>query len=314
MADETSDEEDEKDHQELYEGVVDALYAVANEFDSEVNIEGVEATDIFGLNEILASSVETQVVRSLNSMRDVWDENDEYRQYEFVRQSQTFPDTVLIDQSNPTDDPLIGIELKSWYLLAKEGEPSFRYQTTMDAIAEQDLLVIFPWSLSNVVSGEPEIYTPFVISAQYASAYADYYWKKLRDFDEDTNTDISHPEGVSPYPDPKTEIADKPAEDSGDNYGRLARSKMKPMNNYIDRMMARDLLGIPAEDWVEFFEGFTDGEEPAGLSDLEGIGDKIADRLQEAGFETVDDVQEATVEELVDVEGIGKSRAKNLVD
>ena len=40
--------------------------------------------------------------------------------------------------------PLLGIELKGWYVLSKEGEPSGRYKVTPAACAPQDLLVIVP--------------------------------------------------------------------------------------------------------------------------------------------------------------------------
>jgi hypothetical protein len=49
----------------------------------------------------------------------------------------------------------MGIELKGWYVLAKEKEPSFRYKVTLTVCAPADLLVVVPWALSNVISGRP---------------------------------------------------------------------------------------------------------------------------------------------------------------
>ena len=208
-------------HQDLYDQIPELLNRVPADFISDVHIEGLDATDVFGLNEILASSVENQVVNSLDNLKPNLDLDEEYRDYEFVRQSQTFPDVLLEDSTDTDDEPLLGIELKCWYLLAKEGDPSFRFKTTPAACAPQDLLVIYPWTLDNIVTGSPEIFRPFIMPAKFASMYVDYYWQELKDWrPENPNKDIIRPEGVSHYPNPKTDfIQDKPAEDAGNNYG-----------------------------------------------------------------------------------------------
>ena len=46
------------DHQDLYAQIPDLLNRVPAAFSSDVHIEGLDATDVFGLNEVLASSVE----------------------------------------------------------------------------------------------------------------------------------------------------------------------------------------------------------------------------------------------------------------
>jgi large subunit ribosomal protein L32e len=48
------------------------------------------------------------------------------------------------------------------------------------------------------------------------------------------------------------------------------------------------------------------------LTDISGVGDAKADRLREAGIETVDDIRELTQEELADVEGIGNALAARI--
>ena len=67
-------------------------------------------------------------------------------------------------------DVALGIELKGWYLLSKEREPSFRYTVTPSACAPQDLLVVVPWHLKNVLSGEPVVYEPYIEQAHYVAA------------------------------------------------------------------------------------------------------------------------------------------------
>ena len=46
-----------------------------------------------------------------------------YSTYTFVRQSQTFPDVILRNLADESDPPIMGIELKGWYLFAKKAEP-----------------------------------------------------------------------------------------------------------------------------------------------------------------------------------------------
>lgn len=75
--------------------------------------------------------------------------------------------------------------MKGWYLLAKEGEPSFRFRITSAACAKQDLIVIVPCVLDNVISGSPILYEPFIESARYAAEYRNYHWQHLRGTDED---------------------------------------------------------------------------------------------------------------------------------
>jgi hypothetical protein len=146
-------------------------------------------------------------VNSLEDLKPSLDLGEEYRDYEFVRQSQTFPDVLFRDSSEAGDEPLMGIELKCWYLLAKEGDPSFRFKTTPAACAPQDLLVIYPWTLDNIVTGSPEIFRPFVMPAKFVSTYVDYYWQELKEWrSANSNKGIIRPESVSHYPNLKTDL------------------------------------------------------------------------------------------------------------
>lgn len=239
------------EHYELYKNVENALYSVPNYFQSDTNISGLNAGDVFNLNSVLATTIETNVVSTLNDMRSVWDKNNEYSSYRFIRQSQTFPDVLLVDDSLDDAEPLMGIELKGWYLLSKEKEPSFRYKVTPDACNEQDILAVFPWSLENAITGSPKIYRPFITSAKYASKYVDYYWLEQRDADGE----INRPNNVSPYPKSSERIQDKPTDDSGNNYGRLSRSGL--MDDYNNSLKNTEVSGIKSSDWVSFFKEVT---------------------------------------------------------
>lgn len=110
-------------HHDLYRDVTDAIASLPAYFRTETRISGIMATDLHTLNTVLGASIEEQVVSTLNQMRTTWDPRDRYALYRFVRQAQTFPDVLLRRASD--DDVLLGMELKGWYLLAKErAEPT----------------------------------------------------------------------------------------------------------------------------------------------------------------------------------------------
>lgn len=241
-------------HSELYQNIHEAIHALPSYFRTATNIEGISATDIFTLNSVLGATIENQVVNTLNHMRGVWDPQEKYLLYSFVRQSQTFPDVLLKKIGSAQQEILLGIELKGWYLLAKEAEPSFRFQVTPSACAPQDLIVVVPWALSNVISGFPQIFQPYVESARYAAEYRNYHWRQLRKASSDQT--IIHPIGINPYPKKSEQISDKPASDSGGNFGRFARTGI--MDVYLSQAKSILLCGIPAQNWLEFFKIFQD--------------------------------------------------------
>ena len=147
---------------------------------------------------------------------------------------------------------LLGIELKGWYLLAKEAEPSLRFQTTSAACSEQDFIVVVPWVLGNVISGSPILFEPFVESARYAAEYRNYHWQHVRKTTQ--NTGITIPKGVNPYPQKSDPVLDKPESDGGGNFGRLARTGM--MDTYMEKLNHVQLCGIKTVYWREFLKTF----------------------------------------------------------
>ncbi|TAJ03424.1 MAG: hypothetical protein EPO68_17415, partial [Planctomycetota bacterium] len=105
----------------------EALTALPVHFHSRTVIEGLRAPDLHTLNSPLGAVIEDQVVETLNAIRSVWDPERQYSTYAFRRQPQTFPD-VLLAEGRPGSTAILGIELKGWYLLAKEAVPTFRMQ------------------------------------------------------------------------------------------------------------------------------------------------------------------------------------------
>jgi hypothetical protein len=240
------------EHLALWLKVKDALAALPIHFRSDTFIEGINATDIFTLNSALGATIENQVVETLNQIRSVWDPGNRYQTFAFIRQPQTFPDVVLRDVSDHSRGPVLGIELKGWYLLAKEGEPSLRFTQTAAACALADLIMVVPWVLGNVISGRPKIYAPFIESARHVAEYRNHHWRCLRDAKSDAG--IRVPAGITPYPRKSDTSTDKPISDSGGNFGRIARTGI--MDNYMARTKAMPLCGIKALHWLDFFKIF----------------------------------------------------------
>lgn len=239
-------------HFDLFERVKETVYAVPGNFRSDVVIRGVQTTDLFNLNALLGAAIEEGVVDTLNALRPLWDPDDNYAMYSFIRQPQTFPD-VRLQHSADQADVLMGIELKGWYLLAKEEEPSFRFLATPAACAKADLFVVYPWFLSEVISGMPRLASPYVELAKYVAEYRNYHWEFVMEHRK--SAQVLRATASSPYPSKADEISDKAESDRGGNFGRIARTSL--MDSFTKTAADRPLSGIPAQYWRKFVKIFT---------------------------------------------------------
>lgn len=251
------------------------------------------ATDLHTLNTVLGAAIEEQVVRTLNALRTTWDPNQKYALYSFVRQAQTFPDVLL--RKNATGEILLGIELKGWYLLAKEAEPSLRFKATAEACAIQDLVVVVPWVLGNVISGSPILFEPFVESARYSAEHRNYHWQHIRSTTSDSGINI--PVGISPYPTKSDQILDRPKSDSGNNFGRLARSGL--MDAYMAKLENIQLCGIKTIYWRQFLkaiqESTTDEQARIALARLKQriqAGGTVPSEVAQAALSIVTELEQ----------------------
>ena len=271
---------DDWPHKKLWLGVRDALKALPAHFHSDTFIEGVNATDVFTLNSALGATIENQVVETLNTIRSVWDPENRYGTYLFVRQPQSFTDVVLKNLSDETANPIMGIELKGWYLLAKEAEPSMRFQQTRRACADADLIMVVPWVLNSVISGRPRIYLPYIELARYAAEYRNLHWRTMRGGGSDAT--IIEPKDAVPYPRKADATNDKPTSDGGGNFGRIARTGL--MDEYLERMMIQPVCGIRAIYWLEFFKIFhqdaTDTQIRKALDRLRTKAECVSESIQ----------------------------------
>ncbi len=243
-------------HYQVWERVRALFYTLPNYFETELLIKGINVTDIFSVGSAFSSVIETQVVSILNNLRNVWDPDNVYSKYAFVRQSQTFPDVLLQNLRDETDI-LFGVELKSWYVLSKEGEPSFRYQITPAACADADLMIVVPWILSDVISGTPKLLRPYIESAKYAAEYRNYYWQTSREEKGKIGAIHSPPDAnCQPYPSSKQEASDQAEDDKGGNFGRIARAKI--LDDYVAMIKEQDYLGIDIVHWITFFKAVSE--------------------------------------------------------
>ena len=243
----------------LAQRVGGALLVLPGFFEFGTRIEGIDATDLFSLNSVLGTSIEVQVVHTLNKMRTIWDPDEEWVGYRFERQSQTFPDVRLVRRGTAEPDIAMGIELKGWYLLSKEGVPSLRFQTTPAACSPFDLIAVVPWHLSNVLSGTPMAREPWVSSARHAAEFRNHWWEHVRETTDPRG--ISSPADVRPYPTKDMQIADIPDYDRGGNFGRLARVTGL-MTDFIASARTQEAMGIPINDWILFLRRHSDNSDP----------------------------------------------------
>lgn len=249
-------------HRALYERVLDAIRALPNHFETPLFIEGVPASDLFTLNSALGASIESAMVDCLNNLREVWDPDGAYKLYRFVRQPQAFPDVRLQRNDGGTDPILMGIELKGWFVLSKEGEPSFRYKVSPEACAPQDLLVIVPWIFKNVISGQPILLTPLVEEARFAAQRRNYHWQYLRQTDDPQDQrGVTLSAHRTPYPIKADRSSDTPIRDGGSNFGRIARSGILELNSGVNATMQAEVAGVPIHAWHQFLSIFTQTDE-----------------------------------------------------
>lgn len=260
-------------HRALYDRVIRALYALPWEFETDINIVGIRLTDLYTFNSALGAAIEQSVVANLNKLRPVWDPDDEYRLYRFVRQAQVFPD-VRLQTGGPGEEQevIMGIELKGWFAMAKEGEPSFRYTVSPGVCAPQDLLVVYPWILKEVISGSPMLLQPFIEEARFAAETRNHYWRVERGRDG-AAAEVVEPPGAHPYPAKGEAYNDVATRDGGGNFGRVSRGG-GVMDDFIAQLMTAPVSGIPLLAWQQFVlifsEGRTSSEVGTRLQQLRG--------------------------------------------
>lgn len=290
---------DNSDRAKLIEALRSIVFpSLPAECPIENNYCGILATDLFSLNTLLGSMIENKVVMFLNAHRHLWDDG-RWCEYHFIRSNESFPDVRLVRKGN-NHDIVLGIELKSWFILSKEGEPSFRYRTASEACDPADLLCIIPWYLSDAVCGRPVLAAPWVYSAKAAAEATKRYWIYERQTDKPMTVEergLEVPDGVRPYMENARDKTNyKPTNDGGNNFGRLARTGI--MSEFVEETLLLDILGIPANNWRLFLKAHTDSN---SLQDIQKKISSITKIPQSEEFERLIKALRDYVDELPDI-------------
>lgn len=137
-------------------------------------------------------------------------------------------------------------------------------------------------------------YEPYIRSARFAAEYKNYYWEHVRSSSADKRIRRSGVTGF--YPVKSDAISDVPLSDSGQNFGRIARTGI--MDEFTAEVGKQLLAGIPTDAWRRFFKVFT--ENPT-----EGAIDRLIatlEREQRASSDSVlrTDAQVARLRQIVE--------------
>jgi hypothetical protein len=89
----------------------------------------------------------------------------------------------------------------------------------------------------------------FTDLAKYTAEQRNYYWQHERGLQ--SNPGINLAIGIEPYPTKRDPISDHALDDSGKNFGRLARYGI--MEEFVKNTMTTEVRGIAVNQWLKFF-------------------------------------------------------------
>jgi len=242
------------EHLAVWERIKEALYSLPSSFKMEGHFPAIPASDLHSANTLLGAAIEEHIPTALNQMRATWDPSGDYGKCIFKRQPQTFPDVLFRKELIGGSETLFGIEIKSWYILAKEKEPSFRFYVNQKFCHPADLCVVYPWAFSAGVSGTPKLFRPLVVGARKAARIRNECWISRAKTEEEKA--IKEPEGDGRFHTTKSDrINDSSDYDDGGNFGRLARTNIWAAE--IKQIMREEhIAGIPLLGWHAFLSAF----------------------------------------------------------
>ena len=135
-----------------------------------------------------------------------------------------FPDIYRRDK---TGKIVSAIEIKSWWIHSKEKKPCFRFSTSKDACGPDDIIVLVSWVFNQ--SGNPEVKSVFVENCHELIRQRNQRWCEDHPGDSIVSPLCERYGGTG-----RTQITDRPLNgDKGNNFGRLARSKIPALDEWI---------------------------------------------------------------------------------
>lgn len=126
----------------------------------------------------------------------------------------------------------------------------------VDDMRERKRSFLVPGALSEVVSGKPELYAPYVIGAHTAAERRNWHWQYVMKNDKIEDRRIKLSSVDKYHPEARARISDVPAQDNGKNFGRVARTEL--MDEWTEEVRTRTLSGIPLGAWQRFLRIFSD--------------------------------------------------------
>jgi hypothetical protein len=222
---------------QIWSDVRAAVQMLPSVWNTRVRISGVNAEDVPSFNTAVGTTIEREVVRCLNSdLRHVWDPSGVYADLRFERQGTVYPDAPL--RRPGEKGRATGLELKGWYILSREGEPSFRYHTDPASCAPSDMLVVVPWILDEIVRGKPIVFEPYIEQARYAAETTQWYWQHGR------KSSTATP-GFKEVAETLVRTNAVALDDDGRNFSRLARCDIPEMTEWLKDTYAETFHDVP---------------------------------------------------------------------
>lgn len=157
----------------------------------------------------------------------------------------SFPDITITSGR----EVILGIEIKSWHTLAKEGQPCFRFQASPLACAPHDILVVFPYYWENLWTnhGVALLLAPYIENSRFVATQRN----ETFDFEHPRNP-VRRVTGITPHTSKhREEINDQPPEDKGGNFGRIGRLDLFRKFTWdlaATRVRMIDPQGVPLAD------------------------------------------------------------------
>lgn len=75
------------EHFSVWETIKSLLLSIPNHFQTDLSIRGVNATEIFSIGPVFSSILESQIIETLNRLRNVCDKDNKHPSFAFIRRS-----------------------------------------------------------------------------------------------------------------------------------------------------------------------------------------------------------------------------------
>jgi hypothetical protein len=117
-------------------------------------------------NNYIGQGIEELIAKHLNS---VFSGSD----WKCIRNAVQFPDLYIVNPQKKT--LLLALEVKSWFVFAGD-DITARFEVAPNIIRPDVRLILFPWHMTNLISGVPRLLAPYIGSAKALAERRDQIW------------------------------------------------------------------------------------------------------------------------------------------